>query len=117
MKKTVLLVDDEEIIRLTSGEIMEELGYNVIVAGSGNEALEIFKNRCHEIAFVFLDMTLPDYSGMDLLLEMKKISSGIKFLLTSGYRVDMTGINNEAIFIQKPYTISELSTKLHELIC
>lgn len=116
MKKTVLLVDDEEIIRLTSGEIMEELGYSVIVAGSGNEALEIFKVRYKELTFVFLDMTLPDYSGMDLLHEMKKISSNIKFLLTSGYRVDMTGAGNETMFIQKPYTISELNKKLNELI-
>lgn len=115
MKKTVLLVDDEEIIRLTSGEIMEELGYTVIVAGSGYEALEIFKSMYNELTFVFLDMTLPDFSGMELIHEMKKISSDIKFLLTSGYRVDMTEVGDEARFIQKPYTISELNEKLNDL--
>ncbi len=116
MKKLILLVDDEEIIRLTSGEILEELGFAVIAAGTGNEGLEIFKAKHNEISVVIIDMTLPDISGTELFTEMKKILSDVKFLLTSGYRQDMTGSGSEVMFIQKPYTISELSLKLNELI-
>ena len=116
MKKLVLLVDDEEIIRLTSGEILEELGFDVIAAADGKEGLAIFKARISEISLVFIDMTLPDMTGMELFNEMKGLSSGAKFLLTSGYRQDMTDAGNDAEFIQKPYTISELSKHLKGLI-
>jgi DNA-binding NtrC family response regulator len=116
MKKLVLLVDDEDIIRLTSGEILQEIGFDVITAGTGREGLEIFNTKTGEIALVILDMTLPDISGMELLNEMKKIKSGSKFLLTSGYRQDMTGSGSEVEFIQKPYTITELNSKLNKLL-
>lgn len=116
MKKLVLLVDDEEIIRLTTCEILEELGFDVITAATGNEGFTIFKDRNSEISLAFIDMTLPDMSGFELFEKMKKISSSVKFLLTSGYRQDMTGVGNEAAFIQKPYTISELSSRLKKLI-
>jgi len=116
MKKLVLLVDDEEIIRLTSGEILEELGFDVIPAATGTEGLAVFRDKKSEISLVFIDMTLPDMSGMELFNEMKKISSGTKFLLTSGYRQDMTGAGDDAVFIQKPYTISELNKRLQELL-
>jgi len=116
MKKLVLLVDDEEIIRLTSGEILEELGFDVIAAATGNEGLTMFKAKNAEISLVLIDMTLPDMSGFELYEELKKISSDSKYLLTSGYRKDMSGAGKEVQFIQKPYTISELSNKLKELL-
>lgn len=116
MKRLVLLVDDEEIIRLTSGEILDELGFDVIAAATGSEGLAVFRERNSEISLVFIDMTLPDMSGMELFEEMKKISPETKFLLTSGYRQDMTGAGDEAAFIQKPYTISELNIRLTELL-
>jgi DNA-binding NtrC family response regulator len=116
MKRLVLLVDDEEIIRLTSGEILEELGFDVVAAATGREGLAVFRERNSEISLVFIDMTLPDMSGMDLFEEMKKISQDTKFLLTSGYRQDMTGAGDKAVFIQKPYTISELNIRLTELL-
>lgn len=116
MKKVVLLVDDEEIVRLTSGEILEELGLQVITAASGNEALDILKAGKENFSLIILDMTLPDYSGIDLFNEIKKINSDLKFLLTSGYRQDMSGAAGDLMFIQKPYTISELSGSLKKLI-
>lgn len=116
MKKLVLLVDDEEIIRMTSGEILVELGFEVLTAGTGEEAILLFKSKCSEIAIAILDMTLPDMSGIELYNEIKKIPSSARFLMTSGYRQDMTGMGNEIVFIQKPYTITELNNKLNDLI-
>lgn len=116
MKKLVLLVDDEEIIRLTSGEILEELGFDVITAATGNEAIEIYRNKFSDISLVIIDMTLPDISGMELFNSLKKINSENKFLFTSGYRQDMVNPDSEITFIQKPYTISELSERLNKLL-
>ena len=115
MKELILLVDDEDIIRMTSGEILKELGFDVITADNGETALALYRDRKDEISIVILDMTLPDISGIELFNEMKKIPSSSKFLLTSGYRRDMTGTGHEAVFIQKPYTISELSKKIDEV--
>ncbi len=112
MKKLVLLVDDEEIIRMTTGEILEELGFDVISAGTGTEGLEIYRADHSRIALVILDMTLPDITGIELFTEMKKISPDVKFLLTSGYRQDMAGAGCDAAFIQKPYTMSDLDNRL-----
>lgn len=116
MKRLVLLIDDEKIIRMTSGEILEELGFDVITAGTGSEGLDIFKAKQNEISIVILDMTLPDIQGIELFNQMKKLSTDIKFLFTSGYRQDMTDAGRDVMFIQKPYTIQELNDRLNELI-
>jgi len=116
MKKLILLVDDEEIIRLTSGEILEELGYDVLTAATGSEGLNIFKTKYMEISLIILDMTLPDISGIELFNEMKKVNSEKKFLFTSGYRQDMTNSGSGVAFIQKPYTILELRDKVSDLL-
>jgi len=116
MKKLVLLIDDEKIIRMTSGEILEELGFEVITAGTGSEALDIFKSKQDQISVVILDMTLPDITGVELFNQMKKLPSDIKYLFTSGYRQDMINAGKNVAFIQKPYTIQELNSKLNELI-
>ena len=115
MKKLVLLVDDEEIIRMTTGEILQELGFDVISAGTGYEGLDAYKENHSKIALVILDMTLPDITGVELFAEMKKISKDVKFLLTSGYSHDMTGADNDAMFIQKPYTMTDLDKRLKEI--
>jgi len=116
MKKTILLVDDELIIRLTSGEILEELGFDVVIASAGTEALEMFSGMYNDISLVMLDMTLPDISGIEVFNSMKQTSPNMKFLLTSGYSQDMTGISDKAAFIQKPYSITELSSMIDKLI-
>jgi DNA-binding NtrC family response regulator len=114
MKKLVLLIDDEEIIRITSGEIMTELGFDVITASNGNEGLETFKKRSNDISLVILDLTLPDRPGLDIFHEILNIDPDVKVMLTSGFTQDLLDRDN-VVFIQKPYTISDLSKKLNEL--
>ncbi len=115
MKKLVLLIDDEEIIRMTTGEILEELGFDVISAGTGFDGLDLYRADYARIALVILDMTLPDITGVELFAEMKKINKDVKFLLTSGYRRDMSGADKDAMFIQKPYTMTDLDKRLKEI--
>ncbi|PKL16871.1 MAG: hypothetical protein CVV49_14030 [Spirochaetae bacterium HGW-Spirochaetae-5] len=115
MKRLVLLIDDEEIIRMTTGEILEELGFDVISAGTGLEGLDVYKSDHSRIDLVILDMTLPDITGVELFAEMKKISNDVKILLTSGYRHDMSGADDDAMFIQKPYTMTDLDNRLKEI--
>lgn len=116
MKKTVLLVDDEEIVRDIAGEIFEVLGYSIISAGTGSEALAIFNERRDDLILIFIDMTLPDYKGSELYNKMKEISPDTKYLLTSGYKPDFDSNISDEFFIQKPYTIAELDEKLKRIL-
>ncbi len=115
----ILLIDDEEIIRLTSGEILNELGYEVVSAASGDEGMAILKDKTDSISLVMLDLSMPGKSGVEIYHEIKKLSPSIKVLLTSGFREDE---NIEKMlqsaddgFIQKPYTIEELSSRLSKM--
>ena len=115
MKKLVLLIDDEEIIRITSGEIITELGFDVITASNGSEGLDTFKKRYSDISLTILDLTLPDRPGIEIFHEIMNIDSDAKVMLTSGFTHELVERDN-VVFIQKPYTISDLNKKLNELI-
>jgi PAS domain S-box-containing protein len=119
-KETILLVDDEEVIRTVTREILESLGYLVFSAANGHEAVAIFKEKSREIDLVLLDMIMPDMKGSQTYEHLKEINPTIKVLLCSGYSVDgqaeqllAKGCND---FIQKPYTVMQLSQKVRSVL-
>lgn len=120
MPGLILLIDDEEIIRMTSGEILNELGYEVISAASGDEGIAVLTEKNDMISLVILDMSMPGKSGLDIYREIKDLHPAMKVLLTSGYREEQkVGKMLEAAkdgFIQKPYTIDELDRKLSKML-
>jgi len=118
--ETVLLVDDEDMIIEVAEELFEQLGYKVLIARSGKEAVEIYEKNKERIDMVILDMIMPDMSGSVTYDMMKEIDPDIKVLLSSGY-----SINGQAAeildrgcngFIQKPFKMKELSQKLREIL-
>ncbi len=117
---TILLVDDEEAIRSVTGRILERLGYNVLVAEDGVEALEIFQSHQDEIACVLLDLTMPNMDGKETFTELKKIKSDVQVILSSGYSKHELKKSFKdsglAGFIQKPYTIALLRKHLTEVL-
>ena len=116
--ETILLVDDEEMIIESAGEMLEELGYTVLTARGGKEALKILKQTKQKIDMVILDMIMPDMSGSDTYNALMEINPDLKVLLCSGYSVDgqATEILSRGCegFIQKPFTLRNLSTKVRE---
>jgi two-component system cell cycle sensor histidine kinase/response regulator CckA len=118
--QTILLVDDEDMILNVGEEMLRELGYTVMLAKSGNEAVKAYKKHKDEIDLVILDMIMPDISGSDVYDRIKKINPKIKVLLSSGYSV--TGEANEILergcngFIQKPFNLTTLSIKIGEIL-
>jgi CheY-like chemotaxis protein len=118
--ETIMLVDDEEIVIEVVGQILESLGYNVFVARSGKEALEIYWGRKTEIDLVILDMVMPKMSGSITFERLKGVNPDVKVLLSSGYSVD--GQASELLekgcsgFIQKPFNIKELSKKIRDVL-
>ncbi|UCH95361.1 MAG: PAS domain S-box protein [Candidatus Aminicenantes bacterium] len=116
----ILVVDDEESLRLTLKEILETCGYSVLLAEDGRQGVRIFKERCNEIKLILLDMAMPNKAGRESYIEMKKIYPPVKVLLISGFKHDRRvqdiielGVNG---FLPKPFTMIELSKKIAEII-
>ncbi len=118
--RTVLLVDDEPIIVEVGEQMLRSLGFRVMTAGSGREALEVYERQGDEIDLVVLDMIMPDMGGGETFDRLRRIDPGVRVLLSSGYSLD--GEAKEILnrgcsgFIQKPFRLSDLSDVLDELM-
>ncbi len=119
-EETILLVDDEEMVSVIGKQLLELLGYKVIVAGSGNQALELFERRKDEIDMVILDMIMPGMSGSDTFDQLKRLNPSIKTILSSGYSPNGQAAEILARgcggFLQKPFSISDLSAKVRKIL-
>ena len=117
---TVLLVDDEQVILEVGQELLEAMGYRVLVAIDGKKAIEVYKKNRDEIDLVVLDMVMPRMGGGDAYDRMKEINPDMKALLSSGFSID--GEATEILergcdgFIQKPFTMKALSEKIEEIL-
>ena len=118
--ETVLLADDEWVVRKASQDLLEAMGYQVLIARDGKEAIEIYKDRQDEIDIVLLDIIMPNMGGSETYQALKEMNPDVKVLLFSGY-----SINGEAseilemgadAFIQKPFNMKELSGKIREVL-
>jgi len=118
--ETLLLIDDEDIIIDIGGKILERLGYRVLMARSGKEAIEIYRANKSKINMVILDMIMPDMGGGETYDRLKKINPEIKVLLSSGYSINgqASEIMNRGCngFIQKPFNVEQLSRKIREIL-
>ena len=119
-KETVLLVDDEDMIISVGTEMLQALGYNVVTASGGHEAIEVYRTRKREIDLVILDMIMPDLEGGKTLDALKEIDPGVKVILSSGYSLNAEA---EAImqrgceaFMQKPFNVYALSHTIRDVI-
>ena len=117
---TILLVDDEDMVMEVEKELLETLGYEVLTAGDGKEAVEIYKKKWDNIDLVIMDMVMPNMGGGEAYDRMKEINPRVKVLLSSGYSIDREAKEILARdcdgFIQKPCTIKELSEKIREIL-
>ncbi len=113
---TILVVDDEKSIRTLTKELLEDLGYTVLLAKDGFEALDIFCENRTRIDLVLLDMLMPKMDGRETYFKLTEIDPEIKVLIISGYIQDEKAydvLNKGALgFIHKPYTINEISRHL-----
>ena len=117
---TILVVDDEEIVRQLAKRGLEWYGYEVLLAENGQLGLEVFERRRDEIKCVVLDMTMPVMSGEETLVRMRAVRPDVPVILSSGFnevealrRFQGKGL---AGFLQKPYQAMELAQKVKEAI-
>lgn len=117
---TILLIDDQQMILEVTAEMLKKLGFTVLVARSGEEAIRIYEENRDRIDVVLLDMIMPGMDGGETYDRLKAINPGIKVLLSSGYSINSEAENilNRGCegFMQKPFGMHELSRKLHEVM-
>lgn len=117
---TILIVDDEAIIRETVGRMLEEIGYQVILAESGEKAIEVYQERFNEIDIIILDMIMPKMNGLETYHKLKEINNKSKILVSSGFAKSehLIEIQNAGIegIINKPFKLMKLSQLLQKVL-
>jgi PAS domain S-box-containing protein len=118
--ESILLVDDEEMIIEVGKAMLEKLGYRVIVAHSGEQAMDVFLQDVEKIDLILLDLIMPGMDGGKTFDSIRETNQTIPVILSSGYAINgqaaeilSRGCNG---FIQKPFNISELSKKIRKVL-
>ncbi len=119
--ETLLLVDDELVVRSVAEKLLTKLGYNIVVASNGVEAIEIFEKGEIHIDLVLLDMTMPKKSGGETFTELRDRFDYVPVLICSGYLVDLSNFecaNGDVPdgFVQKPYQVENLAATVRSVI-
>jgi len=119
--KSILFVDDDELVRNVVKNQLEVLGHKVLAAQDGIEAVTLYERKKDEIGLVLLDMIMPNMDGRETFFKLKNIDNEVKILLMSGYSQDekstellMEGAKG---FIQKPFKLNMLSTVIKNILC
>jgi signal transduction histidine kinase/CheY-like chemotaxis protein len=119
-RETILLVDDEDVILDTCSTMLEGLGYTVLTASGGRQAIHVYEQDRDRISLVILDMIMPDCSGRETFDTLRALDPSARVLLTSGYCLNSQA---KAIlesgcrgFIHKPFTLVELSKKIRGIL-
>ena len=119
-KGTVLVVDDEELVREVEGTLLQRIGYNTLMASNSREACQLFKDKYEQIDLVILDMIMPDENGATTYKRLKRINPDVKVLIATGY---MKNVNVDEILddipnqiIMKPFKLGELTNKIDTIL-
>ncbi|MDQ6997662.1 MAG: response regulator [Mariprofundus sp.] len=117
---TVLLVDDDEMLREIGTMILEEININVITAINGVDAIELFQQHQEHIDMVLLDLTMPKMGGIECLKRLRALVPELEVLICSGYteaEVKALFYNDSRIsFIQKPYQLNAMEDKIRHIL-
>ncbi len=109
---TVLLVDDEDTVRLVGKAMLERMGFRVLTANDGRQALDIFKSHAREITVVVLDLTMPHMNGEETYRELRQMGVMVPIIISSGYNekeiAERFAGKGATDYIQKPYTLAHL---------
>lgn len=120
-KSVILFADDNDVVLDVGEKLLQKLGYQPLLAKSGQEAIEVFKKNQKEVDLTILDMRMPDLSGLEIFAEINKIRQGFKVLIMSGDpeddRIEELLSLGCIGFIPKPFSVNLLDQKIRENLC
>ncbi|MFB4392170.1 MULTISPECIES: response regulator [unclassified Pseudomonas] len=111
----LLVVEDDDIVRMLMVEVLDELGYEVIEAADATAALEIIRNPGHQLALLMTDAGLPDMRGEELAAKAREIRPALPVLFASGYAESLQ-VPEGMHKIGKPFSIDQLRDKVVEIL-
>jgi two-component system, cell cycle sensor histidine kinase and response regulator CckA len=113
---TVLVVDDEEIVRNTAARMLQHVGLSVLGVSDGHEAIRLYQQHEHDIVCVLLDLTMPIKDGEETLRELRRQGAAVHPIIASGYRAESVAERFNGLdvlcFVQKPEPLAPVITKL-----
>ncbi|MBL8626712.1 MAG: response regulator [Myxococcales bacterium] len=114
--ETVLVVEDEQLVLDLTATMLERLGYAVLAARSGREAIAIAQEHPWPIDLVVTDVVMPDLNGRELYAEVARLRPGVGVLYVSGYSAEVLAprgvIPSDVQFLQKPFAFAELAERV-----
>lgn len=118
--ETILIVEDEEIVRNLAAEVLKMLGYSILVAADPEEALKVVEEYDGPIHLLLTDVALPRLDGPGLFARLSPLRSEMRVLYVSGYSRDAVGnkggLAKDAHFLQKPFTLDDLAVEVREAL-
>jgi two-component system cell cycle sensor histidine kinase/response regulator CckA len=118
--ETILVIDDEPMVKQLAKDVLKRYGYTVLTAGGGEEAIGVFRQRSPEIDAVILDMVMPAMEGREVFRRLQEIKPDVKVIISSGYSHDRDADDlieqGARSFVQKPFRIAELVKVVGEVM-
>ena len=118
--ETVLLVEDDDAVRIFASQVLQACGYTVLKAAGGQEAIQLIKTHSGQVQILVSDVVMPGLCGREVAEQVRALEPAIKVLFLSGYTDDAVirhGIRaSEVAFLQKPFTPSELAVKVRKVL-
>jgi two-component system cell cycle sensor histidine kinase/response regulator CckA len=117
---TILVVDDDESVRMLTRKVLETAGYSVLTAPDGRQGIEAVSQNGESISLVLIDLIMPQMRGDEAAKEMRNLKDGIKILFLSGYNdLQVSGVHggpDKGEIMMKPYKVTKLLEKIQEVL-
>jgi CheY-like chemotaxis protein len=118
--ETILLVDDNEDLRLSARAVLEAIGYRVLAAASGEEALAVLERAGGTVDLAICDVVMPGLSGSDLVERLRQRDAGLRVLFISGY-TDNVVLRHRLLagdfeLLEKPFSVNRLAARVRSLL-
>jgi len=118
--ETVMVVEDNELVRTLTVKILEHLGYSVLSATSGSECLKLIETNAVQIDLLLTDIVMPEMNGRTLYEKLSARLPKVRVLFMSGYTGNLVGsqgvLDTKTAFIQKPFSVEALGRKVREVL-
>lgn len=117
---TILVVDDEQQVRMITELMLNQFGFRVLTAEDGAAGVRVFGAHADEIDLVIMDLTMPKLSGEQAFVEMRKLKPNARIVLTSGYNeseaVGRLSASGVTAFLQKPFELEQLLSTVRKAL-